>query len=485
MRWQKKASILMLLNLLVFTFIHGQETLSLEKSLTIARENSPDILRTIMALEQSRENLNAQRASLKSQFRLNVTPFSFDRSREFNPLFSTFSTSETKQSSGTFQISQPIVATDGTLSLSNRLTWRDAFNDFQGTRSETFTNNLFLAFNQPIFTYNRTRLNLQDLELDLENSEISYQLQLLSLEQRVTQAFYSAYQQKMRLQISEEEFQNSKTSFDITTNKVDAGLLAREELFQAELNLTSSRSQLQNDQVNLANTLDDFKQLIGLPLENDITVTADIVQEAIAVNLQDAIRKGLDNRMELRQRNIDLLNAQANLTRATATNEFKGNISLEYGIFGNDEEFNRVYDNPTQSQAVSFSLEIPLYDWGQRNSTIRSSEISVERSKLSLAEEKTGIVLGIRKSYRSLQNQAVQIEIAKQNVKLAESTYDINLERYQNGDLTSWELNQFQIQLSDKKIGLVNALINYKLSLLDLKIKALWDFERNQAVIIE
>ncbi|MCB0259072.1 MAG: TolC family protein, partial [Calditrichaeota bacterium] len=190
------------------------------------------------------------------------------------------------------------------------------------------------------------------------------------------------------------------------------------------------------------------------------------------------------NRQELRQRRINIQSAKANLTRSTAVNEFRGDINLSYGIFGNDEEFSRLYDKPTENQRVSLSLEIPLYDWGERKSRIRAAEVSVESSNLSLEEEKTGIIIDIRKAYRNLENQVIQIEIAQQNVRTAQLTYDINLERYENGDLTSMDLNQFQTQLSAKKIGLVEALINYKLALLDLKVKSLWDFERNQPVLI-
>ena len=64
----------------------------------------------------------------------------------------------------------------------------------------------------------------------------------------------------------------------------------------------------------------------------------------------------------------------------------------------------------------------------------------------------------------------------------AELTYEINLERYKNGDLSSMDLNLYQEQLSRQKMGLVGALIDYKLALLDLKTQSLWDFEKNEPV---
>ena len=473
--------------LLSLTWIHpaySQEPVSLPQAMEVARNNSPDILRAKMSLEASEERLKAQNAALKSRFSLTLEPILYDRSDEFNAFFSTFNRTETVQSSGLFLVSQPIVPTDGTLSLRNQFSWRDVTSEFGSAQNRSFSNNLFLTYQQPIFTFNRTKLDLRDVELDLENTQINYSLQELLLEVQVAQAFYGAFRQKMSLQVSQEEYQNTQRSYQIIENKVSAGLAAREELYQAELNLTSSRSTVQNNQVAMENSLDDFKRLIGMPISEEISVVAEVTQEPVEVNLDKAIEFALKNRQELRQRRINIQSAKANLTRSTAVNEFRGDINLSYGIFGNDEEFSRLYDKPTENQRVSLSLEIPLYDWGERKSRIRAAEVSVESSNLSLEEEKTGIIIDIRKAYRNLENQVIQIEIAQQNVRTAQLTYDINLERYENGDLTSMDLNQFQTQLSAKKIGLVEALINYKLALLDLKVKSLWDFERNQPVLI-
>ena len=144
-----------------------------------------------------------------------------------------------------------------------------------------------------------------------------------------------------------------------------------------------------------------------------------------------------------------------------------------------------MYDEPTQKQSIGILFDIPLWDWGEKKSRIKASEATVKTRKLSLEDERNAIIIGIRQSHRSLNNLVNQIEIARQNVRNAELTYDINLERYKNGDLTSYDLNNFQTQLSQKKTGLIQALINYKLALLDLKILSLWDFELNQPVLSE
>ena len=65
----------------------------------------------------------------------------------------------------------------------------------------------------------------------------------------------------------------------------------------------------------------------------------------------------------------------------------------------------------------------------------------------------------------------------------AQLTYDLNLTRYREGDINGMEINQFQTQLSGKKVGYTQALINYKIELLNLKILSLYDFEKDVEIV--
>ena len=134
---------------------------------------------------------------------------------------------------------------------------------------------------------------------------------------------------------------------------------------------------------------------------------------------------------------------------------------------------------------MSVSFNVPLWDWGEKKARIKAQEAVIETQEINQTEQKKQITVDIRKIYRSIQNQTNQIEIAAQNEKNAQLTYEINLERYANGDLTSMDMNLFQTQLSQKKMAYAQALINYKIELLNLKIQSLYDFEKNEAIIPE
>ena len=218
---------------------------------------------------------------------------------------------------------------------------------------------------------------------------------------------------------------------------------------------------------------------------DEITVMTDVNFNPVVVDVNKAIEYGQKSRMELRQRQIDVTNSQFTLIQTKAQNEFKGDLNLSLGIIGDNEYLTDIYKNPTNNPRVSVSFNVPLWDWGEKKARIKAQEAVIQTQELNLTDEKVQITLDIRKVYRNLQNLVNQIEIAAQNEKNAQLTYEINLERYANGDLTSMDLNLYQTQLSTKKMSYAQTLIDYKIELLNLKIQSLYDFEKNQAIVPE
>jgi outer membrane protein len=477
--------------ILSFLFFFGlastfaQVVLTLEESLETAFKNSPDIQRSRLNMLQNKELLNAELAALKSKFDLTLKPYFYNKVDTYNDYFSTWYTSETHMSVGEFSVSQPIKMFDGTLSLINTLEYLDDYSETsQGISTNIgFNNRLKLAYNQPLFTYNRTKMNLKKNQLNLENATLAYSIEMLNMEKYVAEAFYAIYQKKLALQVAHEDFDNQKVSKEIIESKVEGQLSAREELFQAELNYTTSFSNLEDKKVDLENAKDQFKRLLGVSLDEEIDVLADIQFEKIDVNLEYAVENGLKQRFEIQQKEISISNAQFTLIETSSLNEFRGDVNLSLGLTGNDKDFGQIYNNPTTSPLVEINFNIPIYDWGERKARIKAAELALESTRIDLEDLESDIIINIRKVYRNLNNLVRQIGIADQNVKNAELTYEINLERYRNGDLTGMDLELFQNQLSEKKMAKANALINYKLELLNMKIQSLWDFENNTSFV--
>lgn len=476
---------LMLALLVVFGISSSvaQEVLTLEKALNIAYEHSPSLIQSKLSLEQRQLNLKAQDASLKSQFSLDVNPFNYTRNNQYDSYNSKWYANESMTSSASFGITQPVKWTDGTVSLINDFSWQDASNRTSGGKNTSFNHNLSLRIEQPLFTYNRTKMQLQELEYALENAKINYAMQELNIEKNVTTQFYDVYQKQKDLNTAKDEYNNQKQNYEIIKNKVDADLVAREELYQAEVNLATSESAVYTAEINYENTKDNFKLLLGMSLDADVMVLPNTDIITVSVNPNEAVKYALEQRMELRQKQITLEEDVFNIIKAKADNEFKGSISARIGMDALGGKVNDMYNNPTDNEQVGISLTIPIFDWGAKKARVKSSELAMESNQIDFNEEKKNITLSVRQICRNLPTLIRQIEIKKKSIENAEHTYEINLEKYRNGNLTGMELQQYQTQLTSAKQAYTNAIISYKLELLNLKIQTLWDFETNKSYL--
>jgi len=466
-------------------FSYAQRILTIEQALDIAEDNNPSMRDAKLNYQRTQLTLTASRIALKPQFSMSVNPFGYSQSRTFDSFNSAWFTNKKVSSGATFQTDLPILLTDGTLRLSNSFSWQNTETQKVTGLSvnERFMNELTLRYDQPLFTYNRRKVEMMRYEFDHENSGINYALQRLRTEQSISRQFYTVYSSKTQLEINHAELENSQRNFEIIKAKVESGLSAREELFQAEVNLANAQSRVQQSEVSLKNAKDNLKQTLGMPLSEDIDVLVKIEVVPLLIDEKKAINSALTSRMELRQREINIETAEFEMLRVKAQNEFNGNLSLSLGVTGDDKNLGNIFDAPTQTPAISLRLSIPIFDWGQRKARIKAQEIAQTLTVLSYEDLKVDIELAIRQSLRSLENLRTQIEIAEKNVRNTELAYALYEIRYREGDLTGLQMSQYQSQLSSSRTSYTSAQISYINEMLNFKILTLYDFEKDQPII--
>ncbi len=477
----KRLVYILLLGLFLSSNLFAQDLLTLSKALEIAALNSPDLKQSALSLERSKEILKAQEAALKSDFDLSLTPLSYSNQLKYDdrPNGDGWYNVQQTTSSGNLSISQPILLTDATVGLSNYFSWQDANGD------QSFYNKLTFKVTQPLFSHNQQKMDLKEVELDVENAELDYALQKLSLELSITRQFYSVYQKQMQELIYQEELDNQQKNYTIVAQKVKAGLMQLEELYQSEVNVISSETTLESSQVSLLDAMDAFCLLLGTGFDYEFMAVLNVQTDSVPIELPSAIERSLQVAMELRQREINIETAEFSLLQTMDNNSFSGNLSLQMGLSGQNEQLQDIYSKASNNTGISLSLEVPIWDWGKRKARIRSSEISLEKQELYLVDDRNDIVLTIRKLHRSLESLYHQIEKAEKNVRNAQLTYDTNLERFRNGKISGMDLQLFQNQLSTKKMAQTNAIINYKIELLNMKIQTLYDWEKGEESLPE
>jgi len=458
----------------------AQKVLTLEESLNIALKESYSIRSAEYSLISSRKNLEAAKLGLMTSVNMEFDLPRYARalSSQFNPVEGVerfyeigYTTFESR-----LLFNQPIVFTNGTFSLAGSLWRRDQYSQLQDIPIDYYTN-LSLRLRQPLFTFNTQQANLERAEINLLKSERNYTRSEKEIVYDVTAAFYRLYQSKKNVEIVKEKVNQTELSYTTAGNKFKAGLIAEVEALQLEVDLASSRNELLAAERTFNEGKDDFKLLIGLPLEEDIDVTAELDYRPVTVNVDEAISAALENRTELKNAEADIELGRLSVDEVDSRGNISALITANYGINRNDEEFRDLFHQFAQDRSVVFTLQVPVLDWGRSSREVESAEANLNLDILSYENQKLLIRKEIIAISNKIESAKARVEVLSKSVELAQKSYDISLARFQSGTITSFDLSQMQIRLTDAKVNSLNALIDYNLAVADLARKTMQEIK--------
>lgn len=394
-----------------------------------------------------------------------------------------------------------MLPTGGNFALSSRMYWEKYMMASGSSFSEGLKNiqafsRFSLSFSQPIFTTNTLNENLRIARLNYDKSVCYYNRAQMDIIYNVTNAFYQVYKASYQLMIATERLSNSKEALRITKLKQEAGDLPEGEILIAEISVAQDEARLLESKGSLEQMKDEFKLLIGLNLNEEIELEAEMDFESFIIDQQKAIEEAKKNRNELQERDIDIKLQEISLDQAKREREFKGQIDAYYDFTGLStrdggtpiELFNSSFENMADRPAnrgVTLTLAYPILDWGRgRNLENRARHILKER-ELDKENIERSIEKEVREIVRKVNEAEMRYRINRQNKTVAEKSFRISQLRFENGDMTSQELSIEQNRLSDVQLDYINSYITYRLAVADLNRKTLFDFKENKPLVIE
>jgi outer membrane protein len=157
----------------------------------------------------------------------------------------------------------------------------------------------------------------------------------------------------------------------------------------------------------------------------------------------------------------------------------RGNVSAlltaNYGINRNNEQFKYLFYEFAQDRSVAFTLQLPILDWGRNSREVESAEAMLNQNILAFDNQKQMIRKEVIQITNKIESAKARVEVLSKSVELAQKSYDITLSRFQAGTITSFDLSQMQLRLTDAKINSLNALMDYNLALADLSRKTMME----------
>ena len=118
---------------------------------------------------------------------------------------------------------------------------------------------------------------------------------------------------------------------------------------------------------------------------------------------------------------------------------------------------------------VYASVKLPLFHWGARFKSTAAQKAILLGKQYALQDKQDQITKEVAKAWTSLTENTRQIDIAKENCKLAEENLDLNTFSYTEGRLTILDVLSAQLTWVQAYTNLIQSYYEQKIALADYR----------------
>ncbi|MCQ2572439.1 MAG: TolC family protein [Treponema sp.] len=307
--------------------------------------------------------------------------------------------------------------------------------------------------------------SIRSAKLQLEQGQITYEDALRSVELNVRKIFYSLLLADQNIESQKRSMEAAKRQYETNLAKYNRGQLSELDLLTSQVNYESKMPSLESQENQLVNSMESFKQLIGV--NRDIQLKLKGSLEGFENFNEDNVEINLSNISSIKkiEKQIETAENQLLATRFTA---WGPSLSASYSI-GAGQTLADGQEFKLSNHSISLSLAIPLdgyLPWSNGALSIENQKDNLSTLRESLETQKTTVQLSIENSLRTIRQAKSQMKSLEATAKLAQKTYDLTQNAYNQGsrDLNSLRnaedsLISAKTQLQSQNYTLVNAIL--------------------------
>jgi outer membrane protein len=321
----------------------------------------------------------------------------------------------------------------------------------------------------------QTRLNIKTAKITLKYSEHGLRAQLITTVSAVENAYYELIYARENLQVEQEALTLAQTQLDQDKQRMQIGTLAQlsveqdeSQVAQSRANLITAQFTLDSDENTLKNLItDSYRNLQGIRLEPSDPLTA--VQQPF--DLQDSWNKGMTLRPDLLQAQLTL--EQQGIQLKFNRNQLYPELDLlgSYGYNGAGQTYDNVFgqyqDQDSPFWSYGAQMKIPLSNVSARNN-IKSAKVTEQQDLLKLKQLEQSILVSIDDAVKQAQSALESVGATKQARIYAEAALDAEQKTYAVGKATTFEVLQYQNNLTSARSQEIRSLANYAEALSNL-----------------
>jgi outer membrane protein TolC len=318
-----------------------------------------------------------------------------------------------------------------------------------------------VTLTQPLFTFGKTYFSFKMADEGYKIAMVNFKKANDKLTLDVMNGFYGALISQEIADALNETMKANEEYLRITKTKYENGQASKFDVMQAQVQYSNSIPDYQRAEDGAKISLEALKNTLGIPLEQQITLSGKPEYKKLEYSYDDLKKKFLENNsdMKLTQYAKELAGYQKNLQESM----FLPNIALtaDYNYTSSDPAFHREAWDWQSSWDVSIGMQWSVFDSFKNVAAMKEANANNEKAELNKENADNMLAIQLDSLYTSLEQDRKVIEAADDLIKTAEEGYRIAKESYKNGLIQSVDLLNSETQMLHAKTNYLTALFNY------------------------
>ncbi len=315
-----------------------------------------------------------------------------------------------------------------------------------------------------VYDFNKRQKSIDLVKTQVQSSKDRLELVRQDLAYRTVQTFYTILFLKQSIQVQNDEINTLNEHLNMTRKKVEAGTATDFDVLTTQVRVAAAQNTKISLENSLANAEITLRHLLGLPPNARVEPAGEFTEAPVPLNLDSLINVAMQNRVEVKAADDQIVSAQAQYNVASAVNNPSVNIALAYGFKnGYEPNINAWRGN----YAAAVQLQIPLsgvvpYFGGYREESMQqeaSANIKAAKSyKSDVAEQ---IKADVQRGVADLRSSMDKFQTTDVAVQQAESALSLAKIRYEAGTVTNLDLLDAETSLAQARLMRLEALYRY------------------------
>lgn len=423
---------------------------NLEDVIELAKEQSPQAIMARHRFRASYFSFVDYEATFLPKLTFTANPTSWDHSirtvttvDDDGNLVIKEAKANTFSSTAGLSLAQNIGLTGGFVSLGSDFSRIQSLLDKNAdTRTQYTTSLVRFSVSQPLNGYNQFSWLKKIEPLRYEEAKQNYIVQIESVSAQAVSRFFALAIEQVNLKMSETNYSNAKTLYEISEGRYQKGNIAEDELLRMYLKLMQAERTLNRARVDIETRQYQLRSFLGFKDNVDITLEVNTKIPSLVVPYEQALEYALSRNPDIISYNRQILEAERSVALAKSQKGVTLSLDASFGMNKTGYRFEDAYSTPFGSrEGVNVGIRVPILDWSQSRNRLRNAESLLEATKIQLEQSETDFMQDIYLQVTLFNMQENQLRIAEIADTVAQKGYNIAYQRYLIGKVNVTDLN--------------------------------------------